>query len=328
MDRKGRQRDAGAASAGDFWGFAIVAAWIVPAVALALPAHPAPDPPEQTLAAVHECMMRTPAPWPDAWQQEYVETIRQAIVPDPNTSEFARRLQILRDGFPLYWPAQKFTPERTHFEVRQAQIRWYVENLMDANLPGAEETARLRRQYEDLADYAAAGLLMQFSFLDPNMVQKAKADHLGNCYRHLDAPLLPIFLHPFSEVQAEQIKGCWHDQRYTRIDLWQELEADAKASVENPAGTPLQVHRDYLLTLRSLGLLGGGIGAIAAPPPDYFQSAVSNALEAQRRRFLAMSEVRRQEMRLSLSVVQTEYLSFLLAALLETSGFRPSTQER
>lgn len=92
--------------------------------------------PDEALVAVKDCMARNPAPWPNDWRQEYLDTICKAISIDPNAPEFPRRLEIVRRGFALYWADLKNTPERSHFEVRRAEIRWYVENLMASPLPG------------------------------------------------------------------------------------------------------------------------------------------------------------------------------------------------
>jgi hypothetical protein len=273
---------------------------------------------EEALAAVQDCMARSPAPWPDAWRQEYLNTIREAISSDPNASQFLRRLEILRGGFALYWADLKNTPERSHFEVRRAQIRWYVENLMAAELPGEEETALLRHQYENLANHAAEGLLAQFSFLDPNEVRNAKAAYLADCYREIDAPLQPIFLTPLSQGQMEQINGRWHDLRYARVDLLHQLRATPQSPTENRSTPSGQTHPDHLLTRRSLKQLRSQIWVLVAPDTDYYLAAATKDLDAQKRRAQLMLRIRSREARQSMAVVQTEYLSFLVAALLET----------
>ncbi|HSW00957.1 MAG TPA: hypothetical protein VLI39_12340, partial [Sedimentisphaerales bacterium] len=278
----------------------------------------------QTLAAVRDCMVRSPAPWPQAWQQEYIETIRQAAIHDPNAFQYDRRLHILKEGFALYWPDMRNTPDRSHFDVRRAEIRWYVENLMAAELPGGEDTALLRHQYEDLANHAAEGLLAQFSFLDPNEVRNAKAAHLADCYRKIDAPLLPIFLISLSETQGEQIKQRWRDSRYARVDLWRSLGGRGVAQTQDPASWRMQAkppneHSDYLLTRRCLDQLAGQLWSLAPAPPDYYRDAAANAAAAGKRRVRATLAARDREQRLGVAVWQTEYLGFLLAALLETS---------
>ena len=134
------------------------------------------------------------------WTQSARRSARTRMLPNtPDACGSCRR------GSLSIGPTQD-TPERSHFEVRRAEIRWYVENLMTAELPGEQEKALLRHQYEDLANHATESLIAQFSFLDPNRVQKAKADHLADYCRNLDAPLLPIFLMSLSETQVEQIK--------------------------------------------------------------------------------------------------------------------------
>jgi hypothetical protein len=283
-----------------------------------------PSTTDAVLAIVRDCTSRSSTPWPEAWQREYGDTIREAIALHQNAPEFNRRMQILRDGFALYWPQLQNTKERSQFEVRHAEIRWYVENLMIAQLPGEQEKALLRRQYEDLANHAAESLLAQFSFLDPNRVQKAKADHLADYCRNLDAPLLPIFLISLSETQVEQIKQRWHDLRYVRVDLWRSLGGYGVAEMQGPASSGMQAkppteHPDYLLTWRSLDQLRGQLWSLAPTPPDYYREAAANTVAAGRQRVQATLDARNQEQRLGVAVWQTEYLGFLLAALLETA---------
>jgi len=282
---------------------------------------------EQTLAAVRECMAKSPALWPQAWQDEYTDTIRQVVIPRQDVPRYAIRLQILRDGFGSYWEGLKKNGDRSPFEVHRAQIRWYVESLMDAELPGKQGKQKLRDQFKDLADNAAHLLLTQFPFLDPNVVQTAKADHLGECYRNIDAPLLPIFRHPLSEEQVGKIKERWQGLRYARVDLWRQLGGDAKTSNAKRDMAPGDAHPHYLLTQRSLAQLRAQIWAIVAPAPDYYRNAVVKDLEAQKQRVRSRSDARAQEQRLGGAVVQTEYLSFLLAALLETPGSFPEEEE-
>jgi len=305
-------------------------AWFVviaPTILALLPAGIAPgaagsgqaDPAEQALGTIRACLSRLPPPWPEAWQREYVDTVREVIGSHQDAAQYAARLEIVRKGFPPYWESLQKGRERSLFEVHRAEIRWYVESLMSADLPGPDKRQKLRDQYRALMDYAAASLLTQFPFLDPNAVQTAKADYLGECYRNIESPLLPIFLHPLSEDQVGQLKERWHALRYARVDLWRQLGGGRKESGARGDAPSGKTHPDYLLTQRSLGQLRGQLWSLVAPPPNYYRSAVTRDVEAQKQRFRSMSEARIQEGRLGGAVVQTEYLSFLLAALLETS---------
>jgi hypothetical protein len=280
---------------------------------------------EKTLAVVRDCMARHPAPWAKAWQREYLNTIREAIIRQEDTSQYARRLQILRDGFGPYWEDLKNSEDRSLFEVRRAQIRWYLEQLMDAELPSEVERQKLRDQYKALSDYATSSLLSQFSFLDPNMVQKAKADYLGQCCRGIDTPLLPVFLVLFSNAQMEQVKQRWHDLRYARVDLWRKL-ANSAGEDHNPGSA--RMHPDYVLTEKSLAQLWVPVWKTVVSAPDYYRSAVANEINAQKRRVQERSEARTQERRLdgaySRQLPQTEWITFLFAALLETPHCLPT----
>ncbi len=160
--------------------------------------------------------------------------------------------------------------------------------------------------------------MAQFSFLDPNRVQQAKADYLADCYRRIDAPLLPIFLTPLSASQMEQVKERWHDLRYARVDLWRQFGGRV-TSPGNPTATSGREHPDYRLMRGSLDQWEGQIWALAATMPEYYRAAIADAQKAQRQQMEATSQARRQELRLNNAVLQTEYLSFLLGALLETA---------
>ncbi len=206
---------------------------------------------EESLQAIEDCMAGSPAQWPVAWRQEYVDTIRHAISLHQDTSRYAERLGILRRGFELYWQDLNKSRERSLFEIHRAQIRWYTEHLMGTKLLSEDERRKLRNQYKELWDHVASSLLTQFPFLDPNTVQMAKADHLGECYRKIEAPLLPIYLRPFSQAQVDKIKQRWHDLRYARVDLWRQLGGKAIMSVNKQQVSP-HTHPHYLLTQRSL----------------------------------------------------------------------------
>jgi len=274
-------------------------------------------------------MARSPAPWPDAWQREYLDTIRRVVSAHPDAAQYADRLAILSNGFQLYWEGLQKGQDRSLFEVHCAEIRWYAECLMGAGFRGEEDTHALRCQYEGLFHHAATSLLAQFPFLDPNAVHRAEADHLAECYKRIDAPLLPIYLEPFSLNQIERIKQRWYDLRYARVDLWRRLGGGQSPQVQHPAPAPSQVkasqeHPDYLLAQRSLAQLQAHIWAVGASPPDYYRSAVANQIDGHKRRFQSRIEAENQERRLPRAILQTEQISFLLGALLETA--RSSTE--
>ena len=214
---------------------------------------------EQTLQNIRDCMARSPAPWADEWNQEYVETIRSAVKSQGDVQQYAVRLEILREGFGPYWESLNKSKDRSVFEVHLAAIRWYTEHLMGTKLLSRDERHKLRNQYKDLWNYAARSLLMQFPFLDPSAVQGAKADHLSQCYLNIEAPLPPIYLHPLSEAQVDKIKQRWGDLRYARVDMWRSLGGDAimavdKEQLESPRAHPsltaldngvLKFHMDF-----------------------------------------------------------------------------------
>jgi hypothetical protein len=273
----------------------------------------------QALATVRDAMTKSPAPWPQPWQEEYTETIRQVAVARRDSPGYASRLDILRNGFAPYWEAVPKNDQRSLFEVRQAEIRWYVENLMAGELPTDGSREKLREQYKSLVEYATDALLTQFPFLDPNRVRLAQANHLRKCYRIIESPLLPTFLSPFTEAQVDQLKGRWTQLRYARVDLWRQLGGGA-ATTAKPARVPSgNAHPDYLLTERSLDQLRGQIWSLISAPPDYYRDAAAKEAVAQRKRVQSQAEAHAQEMRLGVAVWQTEYLSFLLTALVETA---------
>jgi hypothetical protein len=233
--------------------------------------------------------------------------------------QYGEKLRIAREGFAPYWVDMKNRQERSFFEVRLAEVRWYIEHLMEANLPSETENQQLRDQYEALIDHATESLLTQFSFLDPNAVRAARADHLADCYRNIEAPLLPVFLRPASDAGIEKMRELWHDLRYARVDLWRHLGGSAPPEGDALNSPAVQMHPDYVLARRSLGQLQEQMWSLMANPPDYVRDAVAKAFAARKQRVRATARARSQEQRLGVAVWQTEYLSFLLTVLLETT---------
>jgi hypothetical protein len=187
----------------------VLTAALLPA-ALGAKTHSAsPGLAEQTLETIQECMAQSPASWPEQWKRKYIETIRRAIEHNRDAPHYAERLEILRKGFARCWesvPKTKGKNDRSLFEVYRCRMRWYVEHLMKTQFPTMEERQKVRDQFADMWDHAAESLLAEFAFLDPNAVQKAKAEDLSACYRKIDAPLMPVYMRPMSREQVDQIK--------------------------------------------------------------------------------------------------------------------------
>ncbi len=57
---------------------ALIAA-LLPGIVISVTESERPAPAKQALGAIRDCMTRSPAPWPDEWKQEYIETIRRAV---------------------------------------------------------------------------------------------------------------------------------------------------------------------------------------------------------------------------------------------------------
>ena len=80
---------------------------LLPAIATGLPNSAESALAEQTLGIIQDCMSRSPAPWPDEWNQEYAEPIRRAVESHRDVPQYAVRLEILRKGFGPYWESLK-----------------------------------------------------------------------------------------------------------------------------------------------------------------------------------------------------------------------------
>jgi hypothetical protein len=233
-------------------------------------------------------------------------------------------MEALARGFEPYWQALAKDQDRPSFEVQRAEIRWYVENLVSLPAPSEPARRQLHDQYQALWDHAATALLAQFPILDPNAVRAAHADHLAHCRLYIDAPLVPLFVHLLTPENVEAVKKRWHDLRYDRVDFWRRLGGKAILTVGHPEGTSLQTHPHYLLTHQSLDQWLIHIHAMTVAAPDHYLQAVRDRNDAQRRHRQALAEAWTAEKRLETEyhgqLLQTEYLSFLFGALLETAS--------
>lgn len=77
----------------------VLIAFLLPGIVVGMTGPPKPAPADQTLKAIEDCMAGSPAPWPDEWKQEYIDTIRNAVELHQGTLHYAVRLEILRKGF-------------------------------------------------------------------------------------------------------------------------------------------------------------------------------------------------------------------------------------
>ena len=268
-------------------------------------------------------MAASPAAWPQTWCIEYVDAIRDASTVPEEPSDYALRLNALAEAFPWYWEDVTTSRDRALFELQCAEIRWYAGSLVTSVLSGEDDRRAIREQVESLWQEAAGSLMAQFAFLDPNIVCKAHADHLQKCLRWVDAPLKPLFPQPFAADQMDRIREGWHELRYARVDLMRQLGGEEVFLGSGPWEEELSAHPHYLLTYRSLEQLEGYIWSIVARPPDDYVQAQQNYWKAQRRRQQRMLMAWAQEQCLttqrSRRPHQTEYLSFLLAVVLESA---------
>ena len=193
---------------------------------------------------------------------------------------------------------------------------------METKFPSDDERDKLRDQYTHIWDHAAGSLLAQFPFLDPNAVPTAKADHLRQCCRKTEAPLMPVYLRPMSAEQVAQIKQGRDKLRYAHVGLWRRLDPASRMSSVNGDATISDTKRHYELTKKSLSQLLGLVWMVVPQRPDYYAKALENQTKALERRYQSKRTARRDQQRLektrSRQLLQTEHVGFLLAALLET----------
>ena len=277
---------------------------------------------EQTLETIQKCMAQSPTPWPDEWKQEYIDTIHKAVELYKDSPHYAKRLEILRKGFAPCWENIPKTNDKSLFEVYRCRIRWHVEHLMESEFPTEQERQKLCDQFTDIWDYAASSLLKQFPFLDPNAVQKAKQEDLSLCYRKIETPLMPVYLKPMSEEQVGQIKQRWDKLRYVRVDLWHRLGGGSPTPSKNNNVQLPSAERDYELTKECMSQLLGLVWIVVPERPDYYVTALNDQSKAIEERMRSNHQARRNQQRLekecSRQLLQTEHISFMWAALLET----------
>jgi len=278
---------------------------------------------EQALAAIKDCMAASPAAWPPAWCSEYVEAIRDASTVCAEPSDYALRLKALAEGFPWYWEGLSKSRDRALFELQCAEIKWYAGHLVNSAFPAEDDRGAIRKQVKDLWHDAADSLIAQFPFLDPNAVCQARRDHLHECLRWVDAPLKPIFQRPFAPDQMDRIREGWHELRYARVDLMRQLGGEEVFLASGPPEADLSAHPHYLLTYRSLEQLDSFIWTLVARPPEHYVKAQQNYRKARQRQRQRTLRARAQEQHLRAErcrqLRQTEYLSFLLAVVLESA---------
>lgn len=324
MRWKERQRADSGWPSGVSWGLMLLAL-LSSALADELAESAGPGPLEQTLAAVQDCMARSPAPWPDAWQGEYLDTVRKALASDPNLPDYRAKIEVFRRGFTRYWAqGQGSGLTQLEYDLRKAETRWYCETLMSQDLPSASERAILKAQLRDLCDYAGQYLKGRFPFLTPRCVEEAEKSVLTEFDQEVDSPLLPIFRKPLSDAQVRAIKANW-GRLYRRWHfIWREVryEGAGQGGLSDPRDPPSHPH--YRLVKRCLLYLPRTIWPTLEKPPGYVIDVIRklNAEKAERGRINRQGAEAERElaMRSSNQVEQVEEWSFVFTALLETAN--------
>ena len=70
----------------------VLIALLLPTIVVGAAGSEGPDPAGHTLEVIRDCMAKSPAPWPDEWNQEYVETIGSAVQSHGDAPHYAVRL--------------------------------------------------------------------------------------------------------------------------------------------------------------------------------------------------------------------------------------------
>lgn len=300
----------------------VLIATLLPAIVVGKIGSVGSAPIEETLEAVRKRMDLSRAPWPEEWKQEYIKTIREVVALHTDDPHYEARLEILRMGFADCWDGLTKNKDRSLFQVYRCRMRWYVEHLMGTEFPSEDERQRLRDQFSEIWNQAANSLLTQFPFLDPNVVQAAKADDLSTCHRKIDAPLMPIYLRPMSKEHVGQIKQGWDKLRYARVELWRRLSSRSPRRAENANAPSSNSELHYQLAKESLSQLLSQVWMVVPQRPDHYLAAMENQIRALKHRAEVKRQPRSDQQRLekerSRQLLQTEHISFLLAALLET----------
>ncbi len=324
MGRKGRRRGDTNPARRISWVFLFVGAF--PVVGGGEPTDVnQPSAVEEAVATVRGCMDRAPAPWPDAWQREYVDTVRKALSVDPNRPDYAVRLDIFCRGFRRHWDrCQGSHLTQARYEVLKAEMRWYCETLMAEDLPSTSEKMLLQRQFRELCDYATEYLMARFPFLISEYVQEAKEAVLREFDEDLTAPLMPIFRRPFSEEQLCGIKANW-GRLYERWHfIWQDVRYGGGEPGDLSDPETIENHSHYRFVRRCLNYLPRLFWAAGPRPPGYVAEAIGklNAGKAERGRLNKPGADAERDLarRSSNQVEQVEQWSFVFTALLETAN--------
>jgi hypothetical protein len=128
-----------------------------------------------------------------------------------------------------------------------------------------------------------------------------------------------------SEEQVVQIKQHWDKLRYERVDLLYRLDNNSKASVKKINAPLPNQDRDYELTKKSLSQLLGLVWMVVPQRPGYYLNAIENQNKALQHRIKIKRQARNDQQCLektrSRQLLQIEHISFLFAALLETTRY-------
>jgi hypothetical protein len=276
------------------------------------------------LMLAERCVADPCVGWPLEWRQEYLDTIGRALREDPGTPDHFVRIEVFAQGFPTYWShCQLSDLTRAGYELLKAEMRWYCETLMAAELTSPSERAMVNSQFREICDYATEHLKGQFPFLTDAYVEAGKKAALREFDGSLEAPLLPIFRKPFSQDQLHRIKSNWARSYRRWFFVWRDVRYEAmfREASSDPNARPNDPQAEFVR--QCLAYLPRVIWPVVERPPEYVLEAMQALNEertARTRAYAQTAEIERDlASRFSNRVEQVEQWGLVFTALFETA---------
>ncbi|MCF7976181.1 MAG: hypothetical protein K9N55_20345 [Phycisphaerae bacterium] len=273
---------------------------------------------ERTIDSIRQCMAQNPVNWPKTWEQQYLDTVQRCLTKGRDADHLDDRLVIVQKGVSLLWSEIDISGcHRSRFDLYNAEIQWYIEQLMTEPYPLEKERPLKFLQFTKLFDYTRNSLREQFPKLDPGITEAVYTSCLKEIQKHIEAPLNPLYARVYTEGQLAKIKTIWQKNRESRLSLWRQLSCEKYAT--NSSQSDIEEYFHSIFIRRCLGSITASLRTVGPSPPDYYQTALREYLIHLREQLEQDHDRQRAEYDLaSTGIGQVERLSFLLYALMKT----------
>ena len=213
------------------------------------------------------------------WRDAQAAYLTALLAPHEERPDFDARMEHFRSGIVVMLTRIKPSSRLEDFtNAHNAEARWYVEQLMEGELPSDAVQEEIRAQLKHLFGELAEQTRAAIPEIDEAIQADVTRDLLADCEVTIRSALFPLFRRPLTDEQMASAAHAFATALPRSQAQYRQLK-DRGAPVSSLYGSLRMAYRPVFASLRES----------AAPKPAFYQEALAdlsrkNVAAGQRRR--------------------------------------------